>query len=473
MWYPRPFSRNQILLTLMVSSLLALTGFLAWWLKRGYDGQKRLLAAEASQPFFRSVMGLQDSLITRRVIRPMQGRKPGMDFRMIMVPRQPRVADPEDRPPEQAFFHHIEQRRDVRSAPGRRRPVFFGRGIPAALGRIGPDSLRDSLKINELSVRYKLELDTEALAIRYSVFRMTSPPARASGALYTNAFQAGIPPDQFYVARIEDYAPMLLKRMAPQILFSVFLLGLTTVAFVLVFRSLTEQQKLTALKNDFISNITHELKTPISTVSVAIEALSHFDALKDPDRTREYLAISRTELNRLNLLVDKVLKTALFDQQRIVYQFEPIQLVSMIREVLDSLRVQFEKTGAEVRFDHDEKMGMISGDRMHLMNVLYNLLDNALKYSRGKPVIHLTLTETLPFVRLTVRDEGIGIEQEYQGQVFEKFFRVPTGNIHNVKGYGLGLSYVRQIVTGHEGSIRLESQPGLGSTFELTFPHHG
>jgi two-component system phosphate regulon sensor histidine kinase PhoR len=469
MWYPKPLSRNQLLIALMVSSLLLLSGFMAWWLRRSFREQKQLLVAEASQPFFRSVMGLQDSLITQKVLRPMQAKGLGGSIRITMA--QPR-RDSLFRPPQPAFFRYIE-RRPGTPPPVGRRPVFFGRGIPAALARIGPDSLRDSLKIKELSIRYQLELDTSALRIRYSVFRMTAPPPRHSDTLFTNAFQAGLPPDHFYVARIEDYVPLVLKRMVPQILFSVFLLGLTTVAFVLVFRSLRAQQKLTAMKNDFISNITHELKTPISTVSVAIEALSHFDALKDPERTREYLAISKTELNRLNLLVDKVLKTALFDQQRIAYHFETLPLVPLIQEVLDSLRVQFEKTEADVRFQHGTGTFSVSGDRVHLMNVLYNLLDNALKYSRSRPNICLSLTDIPQGIRLQVQDQGIGIEPEYQLQVFEKFFRVPTGDVHNVKGYGLGLSYVHQIITGHGGTIRLDSEPGRGSTFEITFPHHG
>ncbi|MFT4033429.1 MAG: HAMP domain-containing sensor histidine kinase [Siphonobacter sp.] len=462
--------------------------FLGWWLMHSYTEQKRLLAAETSQPFFRSVNALQDSLIMRRFIRPFEdstraskknhipSREPRADTVVQVFRNRDIVIQTKD-----TIIHRHHPPMDMRDEdyndyPRPRRSNLFARIMPSILGKLShdtlhfaPDQIQDSLRIKELGERFKLELDSSKIAVDARIIRLHEPAHRSLDSLHTASYQAGLPPRDFYVAYLINYQGLLFKRLLPQILFSVFLLGLTSAAFIVVFRSLKQQQRLTELKNDFISNVSHELKTPISTVNVAIEALANFDALKDPNRTKEYLAISKMELSRLNLLVDKVLRTALFDQQRQVYHFEILDVSLLVDEIIHSLKFQFEKNQADVQF---EKIGTnfnLSVDRVHFMNVLYNLIDNALKYSNGRPVIQIILEDQGNFLYLSVQDEGIGIAPHYQQQIFEKFFRVPTGNVHNIKGHGLGLSYVNQIVLSHAGKITLHSEIGKGSTFDLIF----
>src|SRR4030095_4866852 len=233
---------------------------------------------------------------------------------------------------------------------------------------------------------------------------------------------------------------------------------------------LIQQRKLTQLKNDFISNITHELKTPIATVSVAIEALKNFNALQDPKRTQEYLEISGNELQRLSLLVDKVLKLSMFEKQQIELKEESFDLKQLTDEVVASMRLQFEKYNAHVDVKTNGNSFLIKADRLHVTSVLFNLLDNALKYSKANPSIQVELKEHVGEIELSVTDNGIGISAEHQKRIFEKFFRVPAGDTHNVKGYGLGLSYVAYVVQRHKGSIDLESQPGIGSRFIIKLP---
>ncbi|HPI09016.1 MAG TPA: HAMP domain-containing sensor histidine kinase, partial [Saprospiraceae bacterium] len=226
----------------------------------------------------------------------------------------------------------------------------------------------------------------------------------------------------------------------------------------------------TELKNDFIRNMTHELKTPIATVSVAVEALQNFDALQNPQRTQEYLDIAGIELNRLSLLVDKVLRVSMFEKQEPELRREPLDLKLLVQDILHSMRLQFEKHHAQVQFLPESGDYSVSGDRLHLSSVVYNLLDNALKYGSEHPVIRVGMSHRDGQLSLQVQDNGVGIPAAYQGRVFEKFFRVPTGDVHNVKGHGLGLSYVAGVVRLHGGSIGLESREKAGSTFTILLP---
>jgi signal transduction histidine kinase len=269
---------------------------------------------------------------------------------------------------------------------------------------------------------------------------------------------------------ISDYQGYLFKQISPQILFSILLFACVGLAFLFVYQSFRKQLRLTEIKNDFIRNMTHELKTPISTVSVAIEAMQNFDALADPARTREYLAISQLELNRLTLLVDKVLRMSLFEQGDPELKTESIDLRAMVEEVLAAMKLQFEKYRAEVNFSFSGTNFLLRGDRLHLVSVLYNLLENALKYSVLPPKILVTLSHSESQLTLNVSDQGRGIPTEYLGRIFEKFFRVPTGDVHDVKGHGLGLNYVAGVVRLHHGSIEVESKEGVGTVFTVKLP---
>jgi two-component system phosphate regulon sensor histidine kinase PhoR len=276
-------------------------------------------------------------------------------------------------------------------------------------------------------------------------------------------------PARSLTASLTGVRVFILKKITPQILFSVFLTGMTVLAFTLIYRSMRHQQKLMALKNDFISNMTHELKTPVATVSVALEALRDFNGLSDPKRTEEYLSIAQSELNRLSLLTDKIMKSVIFESQEIVFHSGPVALDQVVNEVVASLRLVFEKQGAHVSFEKTGFDFTIMGSFEHLTSVVFNLLDNALKYSLKQPEITVRLLSESGTLTLEIKDKGIGIPPEFQNRIFEKFFRVPTGDVHTIKGYGLGLSYVHSVVKSHQGSIRVTSEPGIGTAFTLVF----
>ncbi|MCB0580326.1 MAG: GHKL domain-containing protein, partial [Phaeodactylibacter sp.] len=332
------------------------------------------------------------------------------------------------------------------------------------------EKVDSSLLTSRIAAAFRDSLEKNGSPLPFSIVNPEQNSREEQAAIVTATASSILPSSPGYQARLSDYRPYLLKKISPQILFSLLLVSLTVGAFLLIYRNLQQQQRLAEMRSGLISNITHELKTPIATVSVAMEALENFNALNDPARTREYLDISRSELNRLSILVDKVLKTAAFEQQGLELQPETLDLRQLTEETLSYLKVHFEKTGAGVRLACEGEDFTLQADRIHLTNVLYNLIDNALKYSTGKPQIEIRLQNGPEELQLSVKDAGLGIPPEYQSRIFDKFFRVPQGDEHDIKGYGLGLSYVAKVVDKHHGRITVQSAPGKGSRFMVFLP---
>jgi two-component system phosphate regulon sensor histidine kinase PhoR len=276
-------------------------------------------------------------------------------------------------------------------------------------------------------------------------------------------------PMNHYAASIGGVRTFLLKQISPQILFSLFLTCLTCLSFLFLYRNLRTQQRLVEMKNDFISNVTHELKTPVATVSVALEALKNFRAMENPELTRDYLAIAQGEISRLSKMTDKILEVSIDDQKGLPREVVVLDLDHIIEDALSSIRVLVEKRNGSVKYIKEGTNFEMRGERMHISNVILNLLDNAMKYCRDRPEILISLQVSMNELILSISDTGIGIASQYHELIFEKFFRVPSGDVHNTKGYGLGLSYVANVVRRHGGKIRVDSNPGEGSTFTILF----
>lgn len=268
---------------------------------------------------------------------------------------------------------------------------------------------------------------------------------------------------------VQAYSNYLVVRLLPQVVFILVLLTLTTVAFVMAYRGLRSQLVLSQLKDDFISNMSHELKTPISTVKLALEALNNYGALEDASRTREYLGMATSEMDRLELLATRVLNTSTLENGKMHIQRESYDLKQLVEDVLQSMQLRFDRHEARVSLVCTGNDFVVPVDKLHMQGVLVNLLDNSLKYSTGNPSIQVHLTETDGDVRLSLTDNGPGIPEEYKERIFEKFFRVPNGLLHNTKGYGLGLSYAAQVMRQHNGSINVNNINTGGCTFTLTF----
>jgi two-component system phosphate regulon sensor histidine kinase PhoR len=230
------------------------------------------------------------------------------------------------------------------------------------------------------------------------------------------------------------------------------------------------QKRISEIKNDFIGNMTHELKTPISTIALSSEVLSDPGIVNEPERLRTYAGIIRSENERLRAQVERVLQLATLDREDLALKREPVDLHELVADVIEAFTVQVQERGGVLRAELQADPHVVTGDPVHLSNVLFNLVDNAIKYSGEHVDVLIRTTNSNDRLELRVKDHGIGIRKEDQRLVFERFYRVPTGNVHNVKGFGLGLHYVQQIVHAHDGTIGLESMPGAGSTFTLRIP---
>lgn len=331
------------------------------------------------------------------------------------------------------------------------------------------------LDVKKIDSAYKKELQKSNIDVPFTIqiiqgrggqLKNTIQP----GELRTSFTFVGLARGYAYQASFSSPVGYLINRIKLPALIALLLLAFTVASFVFLYRNLLAQKKLAAVKNEFISNITHELKTPIATVNVAIEALRNFNALQNPERTREYLDISALELQRLSMLVDKVLKLSMFENKEIELNKETIDLHQLTAEVIASMKLQFDKAGAFIQLTKEGSDFTLKADRLHIASVLYNLLDNALKYSSGKPAITVHMQNDGHFITIMVSDNGVGIPAAYKDKIFEKFFRVPSGDHHNIKGYGLGLSYVHHIVVKHNGAISVESTEGKGSTFTIKLP---
>jgi two-component system, OmpR family, phosphate regulon sensor histidine kinase PhoR len=241
-------------------------------------------------------------------------------------------------------------------------------------------------------------------------------------------------------------------------------------SFFYSIQTIVRQKKLSVVKNDFISNMTHEFKTPISTISLATEMLSDKNIGTTPERSERYLKMIQEENKRLSILVESILQTALLDKGDFKLKKVELHLHELIEQAIKNIQLQVEKQGGKISIQLNAENDVLLADKVHLTNIIFNLLDNAIKYSKDIPTIEISTDNSARGIILKVSDNGIGISKENLKKIFDKFYRVPTGNVHNVKGFGLGLSYVKAIVEKHGGEIFAESEPEKGSVFTLFLP---
>lgn len=489
-------SKNYLILTLMVSSIVLLLVLQLFWLSNSYERAYFGLRRDSNFIFRNTLYAMRDSLYQgniRAVGTADINKMPAHDIQAVNIikgrPDSIRITTKAST--VQVFVSDKGGNRDSLLEAIRPMTRQLKQGIEAGQKsffiRLAPDTLSlDTLRMHFDTALKKADIPVKFIVNhefvspeKFHVFRAREGSNPELSQTRPSVFSDTITlenlrlnPVNYYTAYVFPIQNFILKQIAPQILFSLLLTLITVIAFVVLYRNVRAQQRLMELKNDFISNVTHELKTPVATVSVALEALKNFHALNNPKLTNEYLDIARNELNRLTLMTDKILKAAVFENKGIAIQKEPVDLNKNIVQILDSMRLIFEKRQAKVLYDPTGEDFVIEGEQAHISNVIYNLLDNALKYSPNEPVITIALQDTAQELILSIKDEGLGIPDEYRKKIFEKFFRVPTGDIHNIKGYGLGLSYVAGVVKAHNGSIDVQSGQGKGSTFIIHWPKH-
>ncbi|HEY1018738.1 MAG TPA: HAMP domain-containing sensor histidine kinase [Sediminibacterium sp.] len=241
-------------------------------------------------------------------------------------------------------------------------------------------------------------------------------------------------------------------------------------AFYVTVKSLLNQKKLSEIKSDFINNMTHEFKTPLATISLAVDALRNEKVQSDKEKAKYFSNIIKEENVRMNKHVETILQAALMEKQELQLNLVPLQVHEVIQNVLENYQLQLKDKGAEVQLLLNAKNDMISADEVHFTNLVSNLIDNAIKYSNDKLRITISTHSTKNHVIVRVADNGIGMSKESVKRIFEKFYRAHTGNLHNVKGFGLGMSYVKTVIDAHKGKIKVESTPGKGTSFTVEMP---
>jgi len=227
---------------------------------------------------------------------------------------------------------------------------------------------------------------------------------------------------------------------------------------------------LSEIKSDFINNMTHEFKTPLATISLAVDALKNEKVSSDKEKTNYFTGVIKEENKRMNKQVETILQAALLDKQEVQLNLKKLSAHELIKSALNNIQLPVNEKQGTLEVNLEAQKDMVMADEVHFTNLINNLLDNALKYSKEAPVIKLSTSNAGNLLKIKIEDNGIGMNKETLSRIFEKFYRAHTGNIHNVKGFGLGLSYVKTMVEAHKGSIKAESTLGKGSCFSITIP---
>ena len=249
-----------------------------------------------------------------------------------------------------------------------------------------------------------------------------------------------------------------------------FLLAIIATMFFLSLRTLAAQRRLDQMKTEFINNMTHEIKTPLATIGLACEMLRDESVSQDKATRSNFLGIIADENQRMRVLVETILQSAKMSNKNFAINPKEVDINTLVKSVLQSFKLTISNRNGVIETHLDADPSTLEADELHITNLIYNLVDNAIKYSTGSPHIVVSTAYEEGHIKLSVKDHGIGIAKENQKRVFEKFYRVSTGNVHNVKGFGIGLNYVAQVVRLHHGHIALESELGQGSTFTVTLP---
>ncbi|MFC2102596.1 sensor histidine kinase [Bacteroidota bacterium] len=488
--------RLTLIRLLMIISQLVLTAFVIQWLVAQFNSERSAFKKEVISLFAEGQEEVMDSMLVVHLIDPiMQGNR-SYSLQMNISSDSLDCLDTlRMKPKENQRFLKIEGKTamvafgemdSIESKEGKIVTTMPGKGqvddvmlqsvkliVQRAADTLYPDSgfahiftsMVDTAILKNRITEKIHRLDEELLTIWHD------------GLSYEEAAAQGIKiylicaiPDAFCGVEVQNYFWYVAKETLPAAIFGLVLLMLTGGAFIVAFRSLKSQILLNQIRADFMSNITHELKTPVSTVKVALEALRNFNVQSDPKAASEYLEMASREMNRLDLLINQVLNASSTDNGVHLLEVEETDLGKLVAEVNEILKPRLEKAGATLSVEVDDRMIQVPLDRLHAQGVLINLIDNSLKYCGDNPKIAIGITRSEEEVTITIADNGPGIPDEYLGKIFDKFFRVPNGDRHNVKGYGLGLSYAAMVMQQHGGSIRASNNPDGGITFTLKFP---
>lgn len=342
-------------------------------------------------------------------------------------------------------------------------------------------NINDNIRANDLEHFLRRELEKVALRedFEYGIYncdtrkmaygKYISYSSSASPKVNTPKEQLPVYDEYLYYfgVRFPNRETMIMSDMRLTIVLSSILL-VTILFFLYSIYIILRQKRLSEMQKDFINNMTHEFKTPISTIRISSEVFLKSPEITGNQRLLQYANIISEQNQRLNNQVEKVLQLAKIERDNFQLNIEQIDLHQVLKSVLESVKIQVEKQGGTLTCSLDATSSVIRADKLHLTNILHNLVDNAIKYCKGVPIVNIrTQNEKNGKICLIIKDQGVGIAKEYLGRLFEKFYRVPTGDVHNVKGFGLGLFYTKNICDAHGWKILIESEVSKGTTVKI------
>lgn len=328
--------------------------------------------------------------------------------------------------------------------------------------------LKSNLINNGISIPYKFAvLNPDGKTVyKNDDFKVVNRGAKYQRSLFTDDLYPKANYLVVYFPTKRKYIIQSMSLVAP----SIVLIFILVTSFIFTIMIIFRQKRLSEIKNDFINNMTHEFKTPISTISLASQMLKDGSVIKTPQTLKHISSVIHDESKRLGFQVEKVLQMAIFERDKAYLKLKSLDVNEVVSNVVGNFALKVENKGGRVDADLLADKSVAAIDEVHFTNVIYNLLDNAVKYTPEEPILHVKTWNEKGRIFISIKDNGIGIGKDDIRRIFEKFYRVPTGNLHNVKGFGLGLAYVKKIIEDHNGTINVESEINIGTKFVISLP---
>jgi two-component system phosphate regulon sensor histidine kinase PhoR len=338
-----------------------------------------------------------------------------------------------------------------------------------AFNKEGLENLRFEFAVTSNSDDFVLEMQSEHFdkesADTTHFRRRVIPIIPESGSNFD-----GLLANEHLFIIIPDFKSQVWQSLTWMIVFSVLFTVIIIAAFYITVRTMLNQKKMSEIKSDFINNMTHEFKTPLATISLAVDALKNDKVINDKTKWQYFNNIIKDENKRMNKHVETILQAALMEKQEFRLNLVPVHIHEILAQIADNYQLQLQEKNGKIELLLNAANDTVTVDEVHFTNILSNLIDNAIKYSNENLVVKLVTHRTAKHFIIQVQDNGIGMSKETVKRIFEKFYRAHTGNIHNVKGFGLGMSYVKSVIDAHKGKIRVESTLGKGSIFTIEVP---
>ncbi|MCL7988546.1 HAMP domain-containing histidine kinase [Sphingobacterium sp. lm-10] len=472
---------HKILAVLIVVITAGILSVLSFWLYNSYDDHRELTFAKADQ----ALLSTLNDYYARHEITANNSRNSYQKNLVADINRAyPNVA-------VDSIYAWMEKNATRRHDSIRHQYREMHRNIPKERSMRrkpreinhwmlqGRDAQLSTAALDTLLKEYKEELSYQGIHLANAQLRLQKVDRKdysdlrenhTKNILTTRPILINAEGNLYLYAELSQTWRHIVSNMLGQIIFSALLVMALIGTFLALFKTIRKQNKLAMLQRSFVTNMTHELKTPLSTVTAAVEALQRFGAKNDPDRWNKYLTISKRELDHLSQMVESVLQFNSDVRSGIDFNDEEFDLQSLLQEIVDSFQL-VNAAQIDLLFDTPQSPLLFSGDKAHLRNTFSNVIDNAIKYNQStSPQVKVSLMATQKALQIRISDNGIGIPKLYQKNIYDLFFRVPNGELYSVKGFGLGLAYVQQVVHQHGGSITVDSTEGIGTTFTISFP---